>query len=66
MAWLRVALAAVILMVLAWRAGALATLAGRWRWVVAYAVAEGMRESAQRPAQARRWPGWTGPPSSPG
>ena len=39
-AWLRVALAAVILMALAWRAGALATLAGRWRWVVAYAVAE--------------------------
>jgi len=39
-AWLRVALAAVILMVLAWRAGALATLSGRWRWVLAYAVAE--------------------------
>ena len=40
MAWLRVALAAVILMALAWRAGALRTLAGRWRWVWAYAVAE--------------------------
>ncbi len=39
-AWLRVALAAVILMVLAWRAGALPTLSGRWRWVLAYAVAE--------------------------
>jgi drug/metabolite transporter (DMT)-like permease len=39
-AWLRVALAAVILMGIAWRAGALVTLAGRWRWVVAYAVAE--------------------------
>ena len=39
-AWLRVALAAVILIVLAWRAGALATLSGRWRWVLAYAVAE--------------------------
>jgi drug/metabolite transporter (DMT)-like permease len=39
-AWLRVALAAVILMALAWRAGALSTLAGRWRWVWAYAVAE--------------------------
>lgn len=39
-AWLRVALAAVILMVLAWRAGALATLRGRWHWVLAYAVAE--------------------------
>jgi drug/metabolite transporter (DMT)-like permease len=39
-AWLRVALAAAILMVLAWRAGALPTLAGKWRWVLAYAVAE--------------------------
>jgi drug/metabolite transporter (DMT)-like permease len=39
-AWLRVALAAVILMVLAWRAGVLPTLAGRWRWVAGYAVAE--------------------------
>ena len=39
-AWLRVALAAVILIVLAWRAGTLGTLSGRWRWVVGYAVAE--------------------------
>ncbi len=39
-AWLRVAVAAMILMALAWRAGALATLTGRWRWVVAYAIAE--------------------------
>jgi drug/metabolite transporter (DMT)-like permease len=39
-AWLRVALAAVILVVLAWRAGTLPTLAGRWAWVVGYAVAE--------------------------
>lgn len=39
-AWLRVAMAAVILMVLAWRAGVLGTLSGRWRWVVGYAVAE--------------------------
>jgi drug/metabolite transporter (DMT)-like permease len=39
-AWLRVALAAVILMAIAWRAGALATLRGRWHWVLAYAVAE--------------------------
>jgi drug/metabolite transporter (DMT)-like permease len=39
-AWLRVALAAVILVVLAWRAGTMGTLAGRWRWVIAYAVAE--------------------------
>jgi len=40
LAWGRIALAAVILIVLAWRAGALATLSGRWRWVWAYAVAE--------------------------
>jgi drug/metabolite transporter (DMT)-like permease len=39
-AWLRVAVAAIILMVLAWRAGTLPTLAGRWRWVFGYAVAE--------------------------
>ena len=39
-AWLRVALAAVILVVLAWRAGAMGTLSGRWRWVIGYAVAE--------------------------
>jgi drug/metabolite transporter (DMT)-like permease len=39
-AWLRVALAAVILLVLAWRAGVMRTLTGRWRWVWAYAVAE--------------------------
>ncbi len=40
LAWLRIALAAVILIGLAWRAGALPTLSGRWRWVWAYAVAE--------------------------
>jgi drug/metabolite transporter (DMT)-like permease len=39
-AWLRVVIAAVILMALAWRAGTLGTLQGRWGWVVAYAVAE--------------------------
>jgi drug/metabolite transporter (DMT)-like permease len=39
-AWLRVALAAVILIALAWRAGSLAALRGRWRWIVAYAIAE--------------------------
>lgn len=39
-AWLRVAMAAVILVGLAWRAGVLGTLTGRWRWVVGYAVAE--------------------------
>jgi drug/metabolite transporter (DMT)-like permease len=40
LAWLRVALAAVILVALAWRAGTMGTLSGRWRWVIAYAVAE--------------------------
>jgi drug/metabolite transporter (DMT)-like permease len=39
-AWLRVALAAVILVGVAGRAGALASLSGRWRWIVAYAIAE--------------------------
>lgn len=39
-AWLRVTLAAVILVTLAARAGTLGSLRGHWRWVVAYAVAE--------------------------
>jgi drug/metabolite transporter (DMT)-like permease len=39
-AWLRVAMAAIILVALAWHAGTLQTLSGRWRWVAAYAVAE--------------------------
>jgi drug/metabolite transporter (DMT)-like permease len=39
-AFSRVALAAVVLLALAWRAGALGSLRGRWRWVAAYAVAE--------------------------
>src|SRR2546423_12551160 len=39
-AWLRVTLAAVLLIVLAWRAGTLPSLRGRWRWLLAYAVAE--------------------------
>jgi drug/metabolite transporter (DMT)-like permease len=39
-AWLRVSIAALLLGVLAWRAGTLASLRGRWRWLVAYAVAE--------------------------
>jgi drug/metabolite transporter (DMT)-like permease len=36
----RVALAAVVLLALAWRAGALASLRGSWVWIAAYAVAE--------------------------
>jgi drug/metabolite transporter (DMT)-like permease len=36
----RVALAAVVLLALAFKAGALRSLRGHWRWVAAYAVAE--------------------------
>jgi drug/metabolite transporter (DMT)-like permease len=39
-AWLRVAVAALLLTALAWRAGKLGALRGRWRWLIAYAVAE--------------------------
>lgn len=39
-AWLRVAIAAVVLMALARRAGVLGSLRGRGRWLLAYAVAE--------------------------
>jgi drug/metabolite transporter (DMT)-like permease len=40
LSWARVTLGAVLLLVLAWRAGTLHTLRGRWRWLLAYAVAE--------------------------
>jgi drug/metabolite transporter (DMT)-like permease len=40
LAWNRVTLAALVLLVLAWRAGVLRELRGRWRWLLAYAVAE--------------------------
>ena len=40
LAWARVTLAAVVLLALARRAGSLPTLRGRWRWLLAYAVAE--------------------------
>jgi drug/metabolite transporter (DMT)-like permease len=40
LAWGRVALGALVLLLLAWRAGTLSSLRGRWRWVLAYAVAE--------------------------
>lgn len=39
-AWLRVAMAAALLVALAWRAGTLRSLSGRGRWLLAYAVAE--------------------------
>ena len=40
LAWARVTLAAVVLLALAWRAGVLGTLQGRWRWVAVYAIVE--------------------------
>ncbi|MBV9605352.1 MAG: DMT family transporter, partial [Solirubrobacterales bacterium] len=40
LAWGRVTLGALVLLVLAWRAGTLPSLRGRWRWLLAYAVAE--------------------------
>jgi len=39
-AWLRVVIAAAVLLALAARAGTLGTLRGRWRGILAYAVAE--------------------------
>src|SRR5437660_9777195 len=39
-AWARVSLAAALLLALAWRAGTLGSLRGRWRWLLAYAIAE--------------------------
>jgi len=39
-AWVRVVLGAAVLLVLAWRAGLLGTLRGRWRAVAVYAVVE--------------------------
>lgn len=40
LAWVRVILAAALLLAFAWRAGTLATLRGRWRWLAMFAVAE--------------------------
>jgi drug/metabolite transporter (DMT)-like permease len=40
LAWSRVTMAAVVLLALAWRAGTLTTLRGRWKVLVAYAVVE--------------------------
>jgi drug/metabolite transporter (DMT)-like permease len=40
LAWGRIALGAVVLLALAWRAGTLPTLKGRWRWLLAYGIAE--------------------------
>lgn len=40
LAWGRVTLGALALLTLAWRAGTLASIRGRWRWLLAFAVAE--------------------------
>ncbi len=40
LAWGRVMLGALVLLALAWRAGTLRSLHGRWRWLLAYAVVE--------------------------
>jgi drug/metabolite transporter (DMT)-like permease len=39
-AWTRVAIAAVLLMALSWRAGLLGSVRGRWWWLAVYAVVE--------------------------
>jgi drug/metabolite transporter (DMT)-like permease len=40
LAWVRVMLGAAVLLGLAWRAGTLGALRGRWRWIAAFAVVE--------------------------
>ena len=40
LAWVRVVLGAVVLLGLAWRAGTLRSLRGRWRWIAVFAVFE--------------------------
>jgi drug/metabolite transporter (DMT)-like permease len=40
LAWGRIALGAIVLLALAYHAGTLGTLRGRWRWLAAYALAE--------------------------
>ena len=40
LSFVRVALAAALLLALAWQAGVLGQLRGRWRWIAAYAVIE--------------------------
>jgi len=40
LAWVRVLLAAVVLLALAWRAGVLGSVRGKMRWIAAYAVLE--------------------------
>jgi drug/metabolite transporter (DMT)-like permease len=40
LAWVRVVLGAAVLLGLAWRAGTLGAVRGRWRWIAAFAVVE--------------------------
>jgi drug/metabolite transporter (DMT)-like permease len=40
LAWGRVTLGSLVLLALAWRAGTLGTVRNRWRWLLAFAVAE--------------------------
>jgi drug/metabolite transporter (DMT)-like permease len=40
LAWVRVVLGAAVLLGLAWHAGALSSLRGRWRWIAVFAVVE--------------------------
>jgi drug/metabolite transporter (DMT)-like permease len=40
LAWARVVLGALVLLPIAWRAGLLGSLRGRWSWIAPYAVAE--------------------------
>jgi drug/metabolite transporter (DMT)-like permease len=40
LAWVRIVLGAAVLLGLAWRAGTLASLRGRWRWIAVFAVVE--------------------------
>ncbi len=40
LAWVRVVLAAALLLAISWRAGTLQTVRGHWRWLAVFAVAE--------------------------
>ena len=40
LAWVRVVLGAAVLLGLAWWAGALAPLRGRWRWIAVFGIVE--------------------------
>jgi drug/metabolite transporter (DMT)-like permease len=40
LAWVRIVIGAAVLLGLAWRAGTLKTLAGRWKWLAVFALVE--------------------------